>query len=58
MREAIRAVTFGLPESEAANARNILISMAETTGKRDAMVAEMVAHIRQSNEIEDDELVA
>ncbi|MDT7849489.1 sensor histidine kinase [Methylophilus sp. VKM B-3414] len=40
--EAIRAVTFGLPESEAANARNILISMAETTGKRDAMVAEMV----------------
>lgn len=40
--EAIRAVTFGLPESNAANARNILITMAETTGKRDAMVAEMV----------------
>ncbi|WP_029148408.1 sensor histidine kinase [Methylophilus sp. 5] len=40
--EAIRAVTFGLPESKAADARNILITMAETTGKRDAMVAEMV----------------
>lgn len=40
--EAIRAVTFGLPESKAINARNILITMAETTGKRDAMVAEMV----------------
>jgi two-component system, OmpR family, sensor histidine kinase TctE len=40
--EAIRAVTFGLPESNAANAQNILITMAETTGKRDAMVAEMV----------------
>jgi two-component system, OmpR family, sensor histidine kinase TctE len=40
--EAIRAVTFGLPESDAPNAKNILISMAETTGKRDAMVAEMV----------------
>lgn len=40
--EAIRAVTFGLPESNAPNAQNILITMAETTGKRDAMVAEMV----------------
>lgn len=40
--EAIRAVTFGLPESNASNAQNILITMAETTGKRDAMVAEMV----------------
>ena len=40
--EAIRAVTFGLPESKAVDARNILITMAETTGKRDAMVAEMV----------------
>jgi len=40
--EAIRAVTFGLPESKATDARNILITMAETTGKRDAMVAEMV----------------
>jgi two-component system sensor histidine kinase TctE len=40
--EAIRAVTFGLPESNAASAKNILITMAETTGKRDAMVAEMV----------------
>jgi len=40
--EAIRAVTFGLPESKSADARNILITMAETTGKRDAMVAEMV----------------
>ncbi len=41
-QETIRAVTFGLPESSAPNARNIYISMAETTGKRDAMVAEMV----------------
>lgn len=40
--EAIRAVTFGLPESNAANAKNILITMAETTGKRDALVAEMI----------------
>lgn len=40
--EAIRAVTFGLPESKSLNAPNILITMAETTGKRDAMVAEMV----------------
>lgn len=40
--EPIRAVTFGLPESSDPQARNILISMAETTGKRDAMVAEMV----------------
>lgn len=41
-QEAIRAVTFGLPENTAPHARNILITMAETTGKRDAMVAEMV----------------
>lgn len=40
--ETIRAVTFALPESSAPDARNIYISMAETTGKRDAMVAEMV----------------
>lgn len=40
--EPIRAVTFALPVSEAADARNILISMAETTGKRDMMVTEMV----------------
>lgn len=43
--EAIRAVTFGLPESNATNAPNILISMAETTGKRDAMVTEMIEEI-------------
>lgn len=40
--EPIRAVTFALPVSTEAHAPNILISMAETTGKRDAMVAEMV----------------
>ncbi|HSH88142.1 MAG TPA: sensor histidine kinase [Methylophilus sp.] len=40
--EPIRVVTFALPVSPDANARNILISMAETTAKRDAMVAEMV----------------
>lgn len=40
--EPIRVVTFALPLSEASDARNILISMAETTGKRDAMVTEMV----------------
>lgn len=41
----IRAVTFALPESRAADAKNILITMAETTGKRDAMVAEMLEEI-------------
>ena len=40
--ESIRAVAFALPVSEAPDARNILIVMAETTGKRNAMVAEMV----------------
>jgi two-component system, OmpR family, sensor histidine kinase TctE len=40
--EQIRAVTFALPVNTSPNARNILISMAETTAKRDAMVAEMV----------------
>lgn len=40
--EPIRVVTFALPVSTEPNARNILISMAETTAKRDAMVAEMV----------------
>ncbi len=40
--EPIRVVTFALPVSTEPDARNILISMAETTAKRDAMVAEMV----------------
>lgn len=40
--EPIRAVAFALPVSTAADAENIIIEMAETTGKRDAMVAEMV----------------
>lgn len=40
--ESIRAVTFALPVSAEPDAHNILISMAETTAKRDTMVAEMV----------------
>lgn len=40
--KAIRAVAFALPVSTATNAEHIMIEMAETTGTRDAMVAEMV----------------
>lgn len=40
--EKIRMVTFALPVSQSADTPNILISMAETTGKRDAMVTEVV----------------
>lgn len=40
--EKIRGVVYALPVSEKAADGNILISMAETTSKRDAMVTEIV----------------
>ncbi|HEY0906496.1 MAG TPA: sensor histidine kinase [Methylophilus sp.] len=42
---AIRVLAFALPVSQFSQAPNILVEMAETTMKRDAMVTEMVEEI-------------